>query len=132
MLVKLAINMDGFMSVCNDTYFKTNNSFIENSLLPQTDPTTSKIKEKTKPIFRVLAFLAGLAVGAGGAAFISFAIAGGSPLILLIPIIIPLSLFSIPLIGFALLDPEFPTPAISAEDDPYKNEIDMRVGYLYG
>lgn len=114
------------MTVCNDYYFKTNNSFVENSKVMETDSTTSKIEEKTKPIFRVLAFLAALAIPAGAFAFTSFAIAGGSPLILLIPLVISLSLFSIPLMGIAFqLDGDL-TPAPNQT-----GEIDMRPGYLY-
>ena len=120
------------MSVCNTVCFKTNNSFVENSKVTQLDSTTRKIEEKTKPIFRTLAFLAGLALPAAAYVFTSFAIAGGSPLILLIPLVISLSLLCIPLMGIALTGcPDYPTPAISAEGDYRNDMIDMRPGYLY-
>jgi hypothetical protein len=120
---------DCSMSVSNIS-FKTSDSDLQTSIVPsQNDPTVSKIEEKTQPIFRVLAFLAGLAIPAAGAAFVAFAIASGSVIILLIPIVVSFSLFSIPLIGFAVFGRyEYPVNA-PAESDRRSDMIDMRLGY---
>lgn len=123
---------EGFMSVSNIVLLRASAPNLETSIaLPQNDPTLSKIEEKTKPIFRVLAFLAGLAIAAAGIAFIAFAISSASPLILLIPIVFTLSLSSLPLFGFAVLGDPCTTSSPSTEGDHRSDMIDMRPGYLY-